>query len=203
MARDSIIMKLARELEEPVDSERHVVYVLVELRKLIEIDQDGANYKALKFCCDWVAHPVLNGTEAQNIVRQFDKYQALMDTVNNAASGQVPGIDLSFLQSFGEILRLSKFRTELGGYLRLHGLDSRFADDNREWTQFLTHYTSIIEDCPLKCVGRGLKHVDEVVLKVMDVKPHAVATGGDYRLMIKWSWLSKTAGIRSSNIQFY
>lgn len=44
MARHAIIEKLDRELQEPMTSERQVVYLLVEIRKLIELNQDGANY---------------------------------------------------------------------------------------------------------------------------------------------------------------
>jgi hypothetical protein len=52
-----------------------VVYIMVELRKLIELNRDGANYPAHKLHCDWVAHPLLQGPAAQEIVRLFDQYQ--------------------------------------------------------------------------------------------------------------------------------
>ncbi len=155
----------------------------------------------MKFCCDWVAHPLLKGTEAQNIVRQFDRYQEFMDAVNDTTSGQVPTADLSFLRDFSGVLRLSKFRTELSAYLRSKGLSSKLTDDEREWTNFLAHYTRVIEDCPLKCVGHDLTHVDEVVLKVMDVK--APSAGADYQVMIDWSWLSKKREIQCHNVQTY
>jgi hypothetical protein len=58
-----------------------VVYIMVELRKLIELNDDGAQYTALKFHCDWVAHPRLAGPQAQDIVRLFDRYQQLTDRV--------------------------------------------------------------------------------------------------------------------------
>ena len=43
----------------------------------------------------WVAHPVLKGPEAQNIVRQFDKYQELTEAMKNAAHGQQLTVDVS------------------------------------------------------------------------------------------------------------
>ena len=96
MARPAIIEKLKRELQENITAERQVLCLLVEVRKLIESNQDGAKYKALKFCCDWVAHPVLKGTEAQNIVRQIDEFQRLTEAMRNLPSGQKLTVDTSF-----------------------------------------------------------------------------------------------------------
>ena len=64
--KPDILTKLAAELREPIGSERQVVYIMVELRKLIELNCDGAQYTALKFHCDWVAHPRLAGTQAHH-----------------------------------------------------------------------------------------------------------------------------------------
>jgi hypothetical protein len=198
-----IIEKLAWELQEIITSERQVVYLLVEVRKLIEINQDGARYKTLKFCCDWVAHPVLQGAEAQNIVRQFDKSQELIEAMQNAADGQRLTVDMSFLEALDEIQRLSRFRSELGAYLQLQGLDSSIADDDKKWVNFLTYYAGVIEDCPLKCVSQGLKYVDEVVLRVIDIKPELAANSSGYQLVIEWSCVSKITGIPSVNQRFY
>ena len=55
----------------------------------------GDSHITLKFYCDWVAHPVLKGPEAQNIVRQFDKYQELTEAMKNAAHGQQLTVDVS------------------------------------------------------------------------------------------------------------
>lgn len=199
MARPAIIEKLKRELQENITAERQVVYLLVEVRKLIESSQDGAKYKALKFCCDWVAHPVLKGTEAQNIVRQIDEFQRLTGAMSNLPFGQKLTVDTRFFGKLGEILRLSRFRRELGDYLNLQGIDSSIAGDDRKWTNFLKYYAGVIEDCPLKCVGQDLSYVDEVVLKVIHVNPELIAN----QLVIQWCWVSKNTGRATVNQQFY
>jgi hypothetical protein len=43
MARPALIEKLDRELREPIETERQVVYILVELRKLMERNSDARN----------------------------------------------------------------------------------------------------------------------------------------------------------------
>src|SRR6266498_3959033 len=136
MAHDAIIEKLERELQEPITSESQVVYLLVEIRKLIELNKDVANYRTLKFCCDWVAHPVLEGSEARSIVRQLDKYQEVIEEMNNAADGEALTADMSFLDALDGVLRLSRFRSELGAYLGLRGLSSSIADCDKEWANF-------------------------------------------------------------------
>src|SRR5262249_29206470 len=131
------------------------------------------------------------------------KWQALIEAMHNAAPGQQVTVDMSFLGTLDEILRLSRFRSELSAYLKLQGLDSSIVDDDQKWTNFLTYYASVIEDCPLKCVSKGLQYADEVVLKVIDVRPELATNTSGYHLVIEWSWISKITGIPSVNQQFY
>jgi hypothetical protein len=127
--KPDILTKLAAELHEPIGSERQVVYIMVELRKLIELNGDGAQYKALKLHCDWVAHPRLAGTQAQEIVRLFNRYQELTDRAS-AAQGQP---DMSFVGRLGPVLTMSNFRNELNTYLRSQGLDPSIPNEDDKW----------------------------------------------------------------------
>jgi hypothetical protein len=47
--KPEILTKLAHTLAQPVASERKVVYIMVELRKLIEINGDGARFRMRYF----------------------------------------------------------------------------------------------------------------------------------------------------------
>ena len=197
--KNDIVAKLAHELAKEVTSEPQAVYLLVELRKLIELNKDETQYASLKFHCDWVAHPVLQGTAAQNIVRLFDQYQGLID--EHALDAEKPVPDMSFMGQLGPTLTLTNFRNELNAYLRLQGLDPSLANDNKKWATFLTYYARVVEDCPLRCVSQGLKHTDEVGLRVIDVAPEAA--DGQFRLTIEWSWASKVTGAANANQQAY
>ena len=95
--RPDILTKLAAEFRHPIVSERQVVYIMVQLRKLIELNGDGGQYKALKFHCDWVAHPLLNGPQAQEIVRMFDCNQKLADDRTAVPAKS----DMSFIAKLG------------------------------------------------------------------------------------------------------
>jgi hypothetical protein len=199
--KPDIIAKLTEELREPISSERQVVYFMVELRKLIELNGDGANYPALKFHCDWIAHPILQGQAAQEVVRLFDHYQRVMEESAQGEQQQAP--DMSFMGKLGPTLTMTNFRNQLNTYLRSQGLDPSIPNNNENWANFLTYYAGVIEDCPLRCVSQGLKYTDEVVLKVVDIAGEHSDIGGAFRLTIEWRWVSKTTGLSNENQQAY
>lgn len=198
----AIIGKLRRELREPITSERQVTYLLVEIRKLMEIRRDRKSYESLRFACDWVVHTSLSGPAAQAFVNQVDKHQQSIEAIHNSPPGGK--VDTSSFKPTGEILSLSKIRAELSAYLQQLGLNSRLADDDGEWADFVTHYAGVVEDCPLKCKSKGLTHVDEVVLQVVQiVADPATRAALTYQLVIEWQWTSKNTGARTLNQQFY
>jgi hypothetical protein len=196
--KPDILAKLEAELRQAITSERQVVYILVELRKLIELNDDGAQYKALKFHCDWAAHSRLKGPPAQEIVRLFDKYQQTVE--QGAASQGQP--DMSFMAQLGPVLTMSNFRNELNAYLHSQGLCAATPNENDKWADFLKHYGGVIEDCPLRCISQGLRYVDEVVLNVLNILPPHAAEAG-FRLAIEWSWTSRITGRAYTNRQHY
>jgi hypothetical protein len=196
--RPAILTKLAAELQEPISTERQVVYIMVELRKLMELNEDGAQYPALTFHCDWVAHPVLDRRQAREIVELFDRSQE----VHESASEVQTNPDMSFMRKLGPTLTMTNFRNELNGYLRSQGLEPSIPNEDEKWATFLTHYAGVIEDCPLRCVGQDLRYVDEVYLKVLNVLPLRAVRGG-FQLAIEWNWRSKVTGREHTNQQLY
>jgi hypothetical protein len=141
-----IVDKLRLELRERRDSERQVVYILAELRKLLELESiarteagapAGNTYFALKFYCDWAVHVGLDQFGAQRIVKRFNQYQKYMEGLMSHSNGGV-AVDPGFLQELDKSLQLSRFREQLGAYLDFHDLDSAVATDEERWIDFLT-----------------------------------------------------------------
>ncbi len=81
--------KLERALARPITSEEQVVYILVELRKLMELNGDSLTFPSLQFHCDWVAHPVMDRAPAKKIVSLFDKHQEVIDNTVKALVGSL------------------------------------------------------------------------------------------------------------------
>ncbi len=206
--KPDIVDKLRLELREHVDSERQVVYILAELRKLLELESiarieagapaDNA-YFALKFYCDWAVHVRLDRSGAQRIVQRFNQYQKYMEALMSHGNGGV-AVDPSFLQELDQSLQLTKFREQLGAYLDSHDLDGAVATDGERWIDFLTSYSRVIEDAPLISEAKGLEWVDTVTVKVFAEGPIGAA---DYKLALKWTWLSKKDRMRNNIVRYF
>ena len=199
--KDDIKSKLQKALARRISSEEQVVYIMVELRKLMEINGDGDNFPSLLFHCDWVAHPVMDRKAAKHIVSLFDKHQEGIDMTVRAPGGRASP-DMRYFAELGPIMTLSNFRNELDKYLRSQDLDASFPGGTREdWASFLTYYAGVIEDCPLRCTTSGLKYVEEVILKVLNIKPGPPPY--NFQLAIEWQWASKASGTKARAQQFY
>ncbi len=75
MAREKIIEKLNRFLTDhnPLAEECHVVYLMVEIRKVIDHEKSNATYPLLKFYSDWTVH-----TEKGHITPEIKQMMEVM-----------------------------------------------------------------------------------------------------------------------------
>lgn len=161
--KDQIVEKLRRELERPITAEPLVVYLLVEIRKLLEhrriqydtlrlLDFRPIQCDTLRLCCNWAVHVKLSRDAARRIVKHVDAlYPRLVN--DELTDGDKESLRAFFL--------MSKFRSELEDFLARDGLRG-FQND--EWNGFLACFLNVIEDCPLICKASGLANVDKVVL---------------------------------------
>lgn len=147
---NQIIVKLGRLLERPVTDELRAVYLLVEVRKLM--DRKRIQADTLRLCCNWVVHVELSGEAARKIVKHVD------GIFPRLVNGRLTDDDKASLRAF---FLMSKFRRELEEVLVSEGL-RRFEDT--EWKGFLASFLNVIEDCPLSCNVPGLDNVDKVEL---------------------------------------
>src|ERR1051326_1180777 len=72
MTHSAIIAKLKTLLAKGITSEAEALYLIVEIRKLLEQQQAKKQYEYLTFHCDWALHAALEGTTAQKILKQFE-----------------------------------------------------------------------------------------------------------------------------------
>jgi hypothetical protein len=85
MARHSLVEKLQSELHRLIETEMQVVYILVEVRKLLEHNSQKDLYPVLNFYGNWVVHTRLSASPvADKIVRLFDEimYREASDAVD-------------------------------------------------------------------------------------------------------------------------
>lgn len=197
-----IVEKLRRELREPISSERQVVYLLVEIRKLMEINGNGRSFPALKFACNWVAHPLLNRGEAIEIVKRIDKVQEIAEAPRDFPRSRQT--DAACLKKAFRDLSFSNFRQELSRSLASHGVDGSITNDDANWANFLTYFAAVVKDCALECRAHGLKYVDRVEIDLVEaLREPADQRAMGYQLKIQWRWKSKVTGERRVFHQYY
>jgi len=152
---DQIVAKIRREIERGITTESQAVYVLVEIRKLLDRDRlANRPYDSIRLYSDWVVHVALEGPRAQEIVKTADTLYPKLVTGTLSESERA---------QFSRLFSLHAFREELGQFLQTKNIPP-MSDEG--WNSFLASFLNVIEDCPLLCktTDATLTNVDEVVV---------------------------------------
>ena len=110
MTKD-IIGKLREHLSKPVDTECSVVYLLAEIRKLLDRDKPDPKPFALWMYCHWALHVDLTKS---NTTRRFLKQ--VDDFITSIVAGFPPNGTYTLIDShnlFEDFVYLDAFRTQL------------------------------------------------------------------------------------------
>jgi hypothetical protein len=197
----TIMDKLRSELTIDIASERQVVYILVQVRKLLELNADQQRFPALKFYCDWATHAEMEREGAKRIVRRLNEWQRLSEEAVKARDAGIErNPEKSFLAEMYELTGLGNFKAQLADFLNVRDIDAAIVTDSTKWATFIRYYCSTVSACPLKCRERGLQHVDEVILTLLNLEPSQM---GDWTLVVRWTWISKTTGHESRTHAFF
>ncbi len=183
MGRAAIEEKLDRHLSSKAPlTEARVVYILVEIRKLLEMlerQEEEDNYPWLRFYCDWALHTKMDRKAAQRILCLFDRVHPLL-----CANQTLPhGLE----QQITEITNLRLFERDFDQFLTDYNLSKDILHDR--WTKFVHSYAAVIEDCPLvvKAKGNTLTNINSVTLTKEDAK-RKVNAGDERVLLYRISW---------------
>lgn len=141
MGQHQIVKKLQEEFDRELNSEAQVVYVLVEVGKLLEHDKAKAKYRTINFYRNWVVHTkVSESTLAHELIHTFDRY--IID--NNADSSK----------TLKDFVSPQTLRIELREYLKTpHGLTFPSCEDGILWKRFVKYLARVISQTPL-CTKR-------------------------------------------------
>jgi hypothetical protein len=197
MPEDPFLQKLRDQLTQEIRCECQVVCILVQIRKLMEKLDDGDDFLALTFYCDWIVHSEMTRRPAKEILGLFNTYQAMNEQM--ILEGTMPE-NIDFLVDLDARLRLKIFRDELAQYLERHALDATIARDDAGWARFLTHYTSAVQDCPLRASGADFRYVSDLNVRIRDTRSPGNA---EWTLLLEWEWQSRTTGWWQRNHQFF
>src|SRR5579864_4667038 len=136
---DNMVGKIRTELETGISSEVQVVYAMVKIRKLMDLDPDRfeARYPMLRLCCDWCVHVELFFYQAREIVKRLD------DIYPRMVGGGLSDEDRTWLRG---MFSFEQFRAELGAFFA-EKYWPKFSDP--QWHTFLEGFLNTIQDCAL------------------------------------------------------
>ena len=182
--QSAIIAKLKRELAEPISTERQVVYILVEVRKLLELAGSQAKFDALWFHASWAVHPKMNKGVAAKLLEYFDEaYPLLKDK-------ELYELPSDLHHAIIDAIALHHFQQQLRDFLVQHDLSTSIVQ--RQWTAFLRLYASVIEDCPLIVSSGKLKNLSHVVVNVEDATHKLPGLEGMEYQLYRVRWICHT-----------
>ena len=167
--KDELIGKIQNVLDRPIAKEMQVVYLLVELRKLM----DRAKYEdsVLRMFCNWIVHTGLRDKREGStlILSEFDD---LMIRVFDRQKTNPPLGHVSF----------GAFREALARCFETFGLSATFIKDKAAYKRFVKLYALVVAECPIVYTASKtpLKYIKEVELRGI----------GDGPIIKKWPVLS-------------
>ena len=164
MTKD-IVGKLACFISDPVDTECKVVYLLAEVRKLLERDDPEHKMGSLWMYCHWALHVDLDSPKTtEGFLERVDRW------VTNTVAYLSPSGPWTFGEEynlFKDFVFLDTFRHQLQTFLEVYGLPPTVCSENHQWNRFIQEYSGVIEDGSLSAVGKKatLKAVEKVTFE--------------------------------------
>lgn len=181
MTQSAIIGKLELLLDKGIRTEADALYLMVEVRKLLEQQQAKRQYEYLTFHCDWALHATLEGTTAQRILKLFDATSFHLK--KGVKLHDLPG---SLRMEIDRISKMRYFEDQLEGFLKTNGIPSLESTRSDGWIHFLHFYAKIVEDCPLVMRAKNKSAtIASVTLKIDLAKP-SEQDGSDTWFQVRW-----------------
>jgi len=182
MTKD-IISKLKTHLEHRVETECGALYLLAEIRKLLERDDPKHQSFALWMYCHWALHVDLSGLDT---TKQFLlPIDALVFNKISGFGGDPFYNPLTEDLLFRELIFLDTFRDQLKAFLMQYGLPTEICDNEDSWFSFVEAYAGIIEDGSLSISSDNtpLKAIKKVVFCKGGVP---IAADSIFSFVIQW-----------------
>lgn len=145
--QNDILEKLTKELNDGITTEAQTVYLLVQIRKLME-HNSPKTFDTLKMFCDWALHIELSrNRQIIELLKEFD------EAMERSANGYGP--------SKHDYLSLKKFKEAMKDFLIELSLPKNILG-SREWSAFVRLYTSVVSDCPVTGKDYPFKFIEEI-----------------------------------------
>ncbi|HEY1646189.1 MAG TPA: hypothetical protein VGF75_07570 [Candidatus Saccharimonadales bacterium] len=157
MAVDGIKLKIELLLKEnlPLTKEMEALYLLAELRKLIDHEPGTIkpDYRNIKFYCDWSLH-TRKSRNFQGLERVFDEiYQDCKSHIEHESS-------VVSAPRLVDFIYFDNLRIHLRVLFEAYSLPTEMIDDQSYWVSFCKRLLEILVDQPITNIPHaGLKEI--------------------------------------------
>lgn len=144
MSQQEIINKLDAflRIHPQLSEECQVVYLMVEIRKVLDHEKSGPAYPLLKFYSDWTVHTEKNhiSPEIQQMMEAM--YKTAKSDIANPALRKAgsPIMQFAYMEGLGQ---------EMKSFLENHGVDPSLATEKDKWIEFVKLLVKILENQPI------------------------------------------------------
>ncbi len=147
-----IIRKLNEFLDThvPFKEECEAVYLMVELRKLLDREHGRDDFAKIRFYCDWTVHTSKDG----NLGAVRDIMEKLEKSVSNGSPHPT--------QDAFNFFSLPELRDELSDLFSRHGLRANLYQDDKHWTHFVNVFIQALADQPINNPIKSISSVSFV-----------------------------------------
>lgn len=155
MNKQLVIDKLNNFLDKhPVFKEEcEVIYLMVQIRKILDFKDSDHPYRTLRFYCNWVLHIKLCRKPTTKLLSN-----KLEQAVDSRKSGRDNARNIKKLCS--DFLKLNTLKNELEIFIEEYSLPWNLS--NKIWWKFARLLLGIIEDCPVYFVSAVVSKLDPI-----------------------------------------
>jgi hypothetical protein len=129
--------------------ECHVVYLMVEIRKILD-RENGHRYPLLRFYCDWTVHTEKGRITDEMKIIMSEIFQTVKAEIENPAMTRAGSPVMRFAY-------MENLKGEIKMFLEGHGISFVLVEEDN-WIQFVQLLVNVLENQPIK------NPIDEIVL---------------------------------------
>ena len=136
----------------PLDEECHVVYVMVELRKLIE--HWGFDAPLLKFYADWTLHTEKTGNLQHIGPIAHSMYVGVESHITVPNDGMIKAME--------RFLGMEELRKQMKKLFDAGGINAALLDHDALWKRFVDLFSAVLADQPIRQPCGAAANVSEI-----------------------------------------
>lgn len=130
-------------LHDPVTEEAHVVYVMVEVRKLLDrLPDSGTSYDLIRFYCDWTLH-----TDKKRNMQHIGEH--IRSIYNSAKEHITSGNPMYKNDALREFYTMRKLREEMPLLFTEQEIETSLVNSDASWKEFWKLLTKVLTDQPI------------------------------------------------------